>query len=141
MQKLIVAGADLFARLTREWSPPDCVAQELLVRVLFDHVQFYKDTYGLDLAEDWRSTLARELLVDPGNGHSFGSDESDADLGRCNMTSVEFENWFEPFDGRRLPLTSSHLNLARAHDLAALNADSTLLTKVQDTWYEDRSAS
>lgn len=103
VQKLIVAGADLFARLTREWSPPDCVAQELLVRVLFDHVQFYKDTYGLDLAEDWRSTLARELLVDPGNGHSFGSDESDADLGRCNMTSVEFENWFEPFDGRRLP--------------------------------------
>lgn len=28
------------------------------------------------------------------------------------------------------------MNLARAHDLAALNADSTLLTKVQDTWYE-----
>ncbi|WP_207837980.1 hypothetical protein [Williamsia soli] len=103
VQKLIVAAADLFARLTREWSPPDCVAQELLIRVLVDHVQFYKDTYGLDLADDWRSTLARELLAGADHDHLYGPNESDTGPVRRGEASAEFDNWFEPFDGKRLP--------------------------------------
>ncbi|MCZ4551812.1 hypothetical protein [Gordonia rubripertincta] len=103
VQKLIVAAADLFARLTRKWSPPDCVAQELLIRVLFDHVQFYKDTYGLDLADDWRSKLAQELLAGADHDHLYGPDASDTVRNRRSRTSATFDNWFEPFDGRRLP--------------------------------------
>lgn len=107
VRKLIVAASDLFARLTREWTPPSCVAQELLTRALFFEVEVYEDVYDLDLADDWRSDFEQDLLEDL--DHEFLFDpaadgfEDDPEFGPPGMVSMSFDSWFAPFGGHRLP--------------------------------------
>ena len=107
VRALVVAAADLTARLTRGWSPPDCVAQELLTRTMLDLVELEEETEHLDLPDGWRSDLEQFMFEDL--DHEFLYDpaadgfEDDPDFGPPGMAPMDFENWFTPFAGRTLP--------------------------------------
>ena len=84
----MVAFLDLTARLTAErWTPPSCVAQDLGIRLLLDHVDVIADLARLPLPPHWQDTLA-ELLVE----------------------DIDYEYLYDPaLDGSRTTPTSVHL--------------------------------
>lgn len=107
IRKLIVAAADLSGKLVKDWDHPDCVAQELLTRMLLNIVEIQQDMYDLDLPPHWRPMLEEYLFEDL--DHEFLFDpaadgfENDPDFGPPGMVKMDFKDWFTPFADRSLP--------------------------------------
>jgi hypothetical protein len=104
----LVAFVDLTRRLTCGWEPPACVAQELGLRILLNHVELIAESAGVDLDDDWRGHLEgllfedldHEFLYDP----AFDGIENDPHRQPPGMAPLGFEDWFRPFnDERSLP--------------------------------------
>lgn len=57
-----LVAADLTMKLTRGWTFPSFVAQELAVRYLPDHIEVTADTYDLDPDPHWQATLIDRIL-------------------------------------------------------------------------------
>jgi hypothetical protein len=107
-QEFLVAFVDVTSRLTRGWEPLACVAQELGLRVLLDHVEVVAEAADAALPDDWRGHLEdflfedldHELLYDPAHD---GIEEDPAGQ-PPGMAPMRFEDWFRPFnDQRTLP--------------------------------------
>ncbi|MGI8450665.1 MAG: hypothetical protein ACR2MP_26500 [Streptosporangiaceae bacterium] len=104
-QEFLVAFVDVTSRLTRGWEPLACVAQELGVRVLLDHVEVVAEAADVALPEDWRGHLEdllfedmdHELLYDPAHD---GIEEDPAGQ-PPGMAPMRFVDWFRPFNDRR----------------------------------------
>ncbi len=106
-QEFLVAFVDVTSLLTRGWEPLACVAQELGLRVLLDHVDVVAEAADVALPDDWRGHLEdllfedldHELLYEQAPG---GAGEDPA--GQPGLAALRFENWFRPFnDQRTLP--------------------------------------
>ena len=97
----MVAFLDLTARLTAErWTPPSCVAQDLGMRLLLDHVDVIADLARLPLPPDWQDTLAELLLEDIDHEYLYDPAldgfEDDPDFGPPGMASMRVQDWFHP---------------------------------------------
>jgi hypothetical protein len=107
--KMLVVAVDLTARVARGWTPPSCVAQELMLRCLLDEVASLAGTHQVGLDEDWRDRFEdalfedvdHEMLYDP----AADGFEDDPGFPRPpGMAPMGFESWFVPFNPeRRLP--------------------------------------
>jgi hypothetical protein len=107
-QEFLVAFVDVTSRLTRGWEPLACVAQELGLRILLDHVDLVAETADAALPDDWRGHLEdllfedmdHELLYDPAQDGI----EEDPSAQPPGMAPMRFTDWFRPFnDERTLP--------------------------------------
>jgi hypothetical protein len=105
-RRFLVAFLDLTARLTAErWTPPSCVAQDLGMRLLLDHVDVIADLARLPLPPDWQDTLAEllvedidyEYLYDP----ALDGLEDEPDFGPPGMASMRVQDWFHPYPGHQ----------------------------------------
>lgn len=104
-QEFLVAFVDMTSRLTRGWEPLACVAQELGLRVLLDHVDVVAETADVALPGDWRGHLEdllfedldHELLYDP----AHEGIEDDPARQPPGMAPMRFTDWFRPFNDRR----------------------------------------
>jgi hypothetical protein len=89
-QQFLVIAADMTGALTRGWTRPSCVAQELALRCLFDQVEVIQDLYDLDLADAWRGHLEQHMLEDTDSEmlyqNAMDGFESDIEL-TCNWAS------------------------------------------------------
>jgi hypothetical protein len=93
------------SRLTRGWEPLACVAQELGLRVLLDHVEVVAEAADVTLPDDWRGHLEdllfedldHELLYDP----AHDGIEEDPARQPPGMAPMRFTDWFRPFNDRR----------------------------------------
>ena len=107
VRNLLVAGTDLASQLSRGWFGPGCVMQSLLVDHLLNEVEALADMREIDLGPDWRDHLEDALLRD--TDHRFlyslefdGAEDSPA--GReLGISSLAFDDWFEPYAGATLP--------------------------------------
>src|ERR1700733_10631224 len=104
-QEFLVAFVDVTSRLTRGWEPLACVAQELGLRILLDHVDVVAEAADAALPDGWRGHLEDllfedmdyELLYDPAHD---GIEDDPSGLGR-GMARMRFTDWFRPFDDER----------------------------------------
>lgn len=104
-QEFLVAFVDVTSRLTRGWEPLACVAQELGLRVLLDHVEVVAEAADVALPDDWRGHLEdilfedmdHELLYDP----ALDGIEEDPARQPPGMAPMRFVDWFRPFNDRR----------------------------------------
>lgn len=108
VQRFLVVAADMTGSLARGWRRPSCVAQELALRCLFDQVEVLEDTYGLDLAEDWRSRLEEQLFEDMDSEllYQDAMDGFENDIGlnmQLGFAPMNVEDWFEPFNDASVP--------------------------------------
>ena len=107
-QEFLVAFVDVTSRLTRGWEPLACVAQELGLRILLDHVEVVAEAADAALPDGWRrhledllfDDLDHELLYDP----AHDGIEEDPAAQPPGMAPMRFTDWFRPFnDERTLP--------------------------------------
>src|SRR3984885_12318639 len=107
-QEFLVAFVDVTSRLTRGWEPLACVAQELGLRILLDHVEVVAEAADAALPDGWRGHLEdllfddldHELLYDPAHD---GIEENPAPHSPV-LAPMRFTDWFRPFnDERTLP--------------------------------------
>lgn len=104
-QEFLVAFVDVTSRLTRGWEPLACVAQELGLRVLLDHVDIVAEAADVTLPDDWRGHLEEilfedldhQLLYDP----AYDGIEVDPTAQPPGMAPLRFEDWFRPFNDKR----------------------------------------
>jgi hypothetical protein len=99
----LVAFLDLTTRLTRPWTAPSCVAQELGVRLLTDTVEVTADLAGLTLPPHWRDELYELLLEDTDHEYLYDAAADgfldDPTFGPPGMVSLHIDDWFTPFHG------------------------------------------
>lgn len=104
-QEFLVAFVDVTSRLTRGWEPLACVAQELGLRVLLDHVDVVAEAADVTLPDAWRGHLEEilfedldhQLLYDP----AHDGIEEDPAAQPPGMAPMRFEDWFRPFNNKR----------------------------------------
>lgn len=105
-QRLMAVMIDLTTKLTRGWSSPSCIAQELALKLLLDGVEVTADLLDVDLAPDWRDCLEDMMFEDLDHELLFAramdgfEDYLNARLG---MAPMKFDDWFTPFTGRNVP--------------------------------------
>lgn len=107
-QQFLVIAADMTGALTRGWTRPSSVAQELALRCLFDQVEVIQDLYNLDLADDWRGLLEQHILEDTDSEmlyqNAMDGFESDIELNmQLGLAPMKVEDWFEPFNDASVP--------------------------------------
>jgi hypothetical protein len=108
-QEFLVAFVDLTTRLSSEWSPLACVAQELGLRLLLDQVEVVAESADVELEAGWREHLEELLFEDVDHEMlydlSLDGIEDDPSIQPPGMAPMRFEDWFTPFnDDRALPL-------------------------------------
>lgn len=106
-QKMMTIMIDLTMKLSRGWSTPSCVAQELALKVLLDGVEVTLETYGLELADDWRELLEASMYEDDDHENLYdasmdGFENDSAYMNHFGMAPMRFEDWFKPFTGRHV---------------------------------------
>ena len=107
-RQFLVIAADMTGALTRRWTRPSCVAQELALRCLFDQVEVIQDLYDLDLADGWRSRLEEHLLEDTDSEmlyqNAMDGFEDDIELNmQLGLAPMKTQDWFEPFHDASVP--------------------------------------
>lgn len=107
-QKIMTIMIDLTTKLSRGWSTPSCVAQELALKLLLDGVEVTLETYGLELADGWREMLEASMYEDDDHENLYdpSMDGFENDLTYMQhfaMAPMRFEDWFKPFTGRHVP--------------------------------------
>lgn len=98
IRRFLVQAAVVTSRLAGEWSPPRCVADELVVRLLLDKVQVLVESYELRVGPEWRGDLEDMLLEDADAEMLYG--DQDDPLVRAilaNGENLDFDDWFVPF--------------------------------------------
>jgi hypothetical protein len=107
--QLLVSMVEVTARLTREWTPLACVAQELGLRVVLDYVDVVADTADVELAPGWRPHLEdllfedadHELLFDPAMDGIENDTSIELSPQPPGMAPMRFQDWFIPFNDER----------------------------------------
>lgn len=107
-QQFLVIAADMTGALSRGWTRPSCVAQELALRCSFDQVEVIQDIYNLDLADDWRGQLEQHMLEDTDSEmlYQYAMDglEDDIELNmQLGLAPMKIQDWFEPFNDAAVP--------------------------------------
>jgi hypothetical protein len=107
-QQFLVIASDMTGALSRGWTRPSCVAQELALRCLFDQVEVIQDLYDLDLADDWRGLLEQHMLEDTDSEmlyqNAMDGVEGDIELNmQLGLAPMEIQYWFEPFNDASVP--------------------------------------
>ncbi|MCO4251217.1 hypothetical protein [Pseudarthrobacter raffinosi] len=107
-QQFLVTTADMTGALTRGWTRPACVAQELALRCLFDQVEVVQDLYSLDLADGWRGVLEQHMLEDTDSEmlyqNAMDGFEGDIELNmQLGLAPMKVQDWFEPFNDASVP--------------------------------------
>lgn len=102
------AAVDLTCRVSRGWTALGCVAHELALKCLLDEMTVVADTYQIPLPSDWRSDIEEFLFEDLDHEFLYAQEydgfEDDPDFGPPGMASMDFKDWFKPFNqDRRLP--------------------------------------
>ena len=107
-QQFLVIASDMTGALTRGWTRPSCVAQELALRCLLDQVEVIQDLYDLDLADDWRGHLEQHMLEDTDSEmlyqNAMDGFEGDIELNmQLGLAPMKIQDWFEPFNDASVP--------------------------------------
>jgi hypothetical protein len=104
-QEFLVTLVDVTARFTVGWEPLACVAQELGLRLLLNHVEVVADTSDVLLQDGWREHLEEMLFEDVDHellyDMSFDGIEDDVSAQPPGMAPMRFEDWFAPFNSER----------------------------------------
>jgi hypothetical protein len=104
-QDFLVALVDVTARFTVGWEPLACVAQELGLRLLLNHVEVVADTSDVLLQDGWREHVEEMLFEDVDHellyDMSFDGIEDDVSAQPPGMAPMRFEDWFAPFNSER----------------------------------------
>lgn len=107
-QQFLVIAADMTGALSRGWTRPSCVAQELALRCLFDQAEIIQDLYDLDLPKNSRGLLEQRMLEDTDSEmlyqNAMDGFEGDVELNmQLGLAPMKVEDWFEPFNEASVP--------------------------------------
>ncbi|PQZ92300.1 hypothetical protein CQ018_12410 [Arthrobacter sp. MYb227] len=104
-QRFLAITMDLGHSLVSGFSHPSCVAQELVLRLVFNRMELLEDLYTeLELPDDWRSMLEDLMFED--TDHEFLYDPSmlgigsDPKFAHMRVVNLDIADWFTPFADR-----------------------------------------
>ena len=112
--KFAAVAVDLTGRVSQGWTALACVAHELALKCLLDEMEVVADTYEVPLPAHWRDDLEQFLFEDLDHEflytQRYDGFEHDPDFGPPGMVSMDFKDWFKPFnqDRRLSPFLEDH---------------------------------
>jgi hypothetical protein len=105
VKQFIVATIDVTRRLTADWEPLACVAEEIALAILLNEAEEQLEHAQVDISH-WRATLEdylfedsdHEIVFDPGLD---GIEDDEDFLARTRTAPMAFPEWFTPFNDER----------------------------------------